>query len=82
MPRYSLSLCGLEVTFRTDAEADRIEAAKALLEERVNSLSKSGGSISKDKLLACVALGLADDFLESEAARRQMEDRIGELLER
>ena len=62
--------------------AKESRAAKALLEERVESLSKSGGGISKDKLLACVALGLADDLLESEARLGRLEKRISELWER
>lgn len=82
MPRYTLSLFGLEITFKTDADEVRIEAARTLLEERFGELVRSGGNISKEKLLTFLALGLADDYLESEARLRRLEDRIGGLLKR
>ncbi|MGE4504165.1 MAG: cell division protein ZapA [Desulfovibrionaceae bacterium] len=82
MPRYTLSLIGLEVTFSADAEQHRIEAAKKLVEDRFGELSKNGSNISKEKLLACLALGLADDYLVSVEGRNRLEARISELLEK
>lgn len=82
MPRYTLSLLGMDVTFSADAENTRIEAAKKLVEDRYGELSKNGSNISKEKLLACLALGLADDYLESTEGRTRLEDRISDLLEK
>ncbi|GAB7021969.1 cell division protein ZapA [Salidesulfovibrio brasiliensis] len=81
MPRYSLSLVGLEISFRTDADAERIEAAQALVEERFADLSKSGSDISKEKLLTFLALSLADDYLVLQERQAQLEKKITELLE-
>lgn len=81
MPRYTVSLVGHEITFRTDAEAERIEAARTLVEERFTDLSKNGSDLSKEKLLTFLALSLADDYLVEKEKQAQMEKKITELLE-
>lgn len=82
MPRYSVSLFGLEIGFSADADEERIEAARKLVEERMGELSRNGSNISKEKLLTCLALGLADDYLEASQGRERLEARISELLEK
>lgn len=82
MPRYTLSVLGLEVSFRTDADHERITKAKELIEDRYQSLAGSGNNISKEKVLICLALSLADDFMESEVKLKQLENKIGVLLEK
>jgi cell division protein ZapA len=72
----------MEINFSADATDDRIGAAQQLIEDRFGELSKSGSNISKEKLLTCLALGLADDFLESSRRRDRLEAKISELLER
>lgn len=81
MPRYNLPLVGLEISFKTDADESRIQAAKDLIEERYKSLAKNGSTISKEKLLACLALSLADDFLEESRRLRELDEKISRLLE-
>lgn len=81
MPRYTMSLCGLEISFKTDADKDRIEAARGLLEERFDDLNRNGNNVSKDRLLACLALAMTDDYLEVSARLADMEARIEKLLE-
>lgn len=82
MPRYTLTLLGLEITFKTDADNGRIEAARTLIEDRFAELMRNGGNISKEKLLTFLALGLADDYLESESKLRRLEARISGMLEK
>ncbi len=82
MPRYTLSLLGMEINFSADARDEQIEDARQLVEDRFSDLSKNGSNISKEKLLTCLALGLADDFLESSQGRARLEAKISELLER
>lgn len=82
MPRYTIPILGLEIAFKTDADKSRIEAAKAILEERFGNLSKGGTDVSKEKLLTCLALSLADDFLENRRKIAQMEEKINTILEK
>lgn len=86
MHRYTLDLLGLNVTFRTDADEERIQAARKLLEDRFAELGGGNGGdgahISKEKLLTCLALSLADDLILSEARLTQLDARISRLLER
>ena len=80
MPKYSLSIVGLDLSFTTDAEPQRVEAARKLVEERYNLLQAGGKTLGKEKLLAFVALGLADDMLLSNQRLDALHDRVGELL--
>ena len=80
MPKYSLSIVGLELSFTTDAEPQRVEAARKLVEQRYNLLQAGGKTLGKEKLLAFVALGLADDMLMSNQQLERLRDRVGELL--
>ena len=80
MPSYNLSILGLDLSFKTDAQPERIDAAKALVEKRYNMLQAGGKPLGKEKLLAFVALGLADDMLMSNQQLEHLRDRVGELL--
>ncbi|BAH73977.1 cell division protein ZapA [Solidesulfovibrio magneticus] len=80
MPKYSLSIVGLDLSFTTDAEPQRVEAARKLVEQRYNLLQAGGKTLGKEKLLAFVALGLADDMLLSNQRLDALHDRVGELL--
>jgi cell division protein ZapA len=80
MPKYSLSIVGLDLSFTTDAEPQRVEAARKLVEQRYNLLQAGGKTLGKEKLLAFVALGLADDMLLSNQRLDTLHDRVGELL--
>ncbi|MEF2229433.1 MAG: cell division protein ZapA [Pseudodesulfovibrio sp.] len=82
MPRYTLNLFGLEISFKTDAESDRIEAAQAYLEQRYKELTATAGDLSKEKALTFLLLSLADDYLVGERKLARMEGKIGEILEK
>ena len=82
MPSYTITVNGLEISFKTDADEPRIQAAQALLEERFAELSKGGRYISREKLLTLLALGMADDYLEVRRKQAGLEARMQELLER
>ena len=80
MPKYSLSIVGLDLSFTTDAEPQRVEAARKLVEQRYNLLQAGGKTLGKEKLLAFVALGLADDVLMSHQQLGDLETRVSKLL--
>ncbi|MGL1860985.1 MAG: cell division protein ZapA [Pseudodesulfovibrio sp.] len=82
MPRYTLNLFGLEISFKTDAESDRIEAAQAYLESKYNELTGGAGDLSKEKALTFLLLSLADDFLVNKSKLARLEEKIGEILEK
>ena len=82
MPSYTITVNGLEISFKTDADEKRIQAAQTLLEERFAELSRGGKYISREKLLTLLALGIADDLLELRQRLEGLEARMQELLER
>jgi cell division protein ZapA len=82
MPRYTLNLFGLDISFKTDAENDRIDAAQEYLEKKYSDLTIAASDLSKEKALTFLLLSLADDFLVTKTQLAQMEEKIGEILEK
>ena len=81
MPSYNVSILGFELSFKTDAQAERVESARELVEQRYNNMLKAGGkALGKEKLLAYVALGLADDVIVSNQRLDALRSRAGKLL--
>ncbi|WP_319469618.1 cell division protein ZapA [uncultured Pseudodesulfovibrio sp.] len=82
MPSYTLNLFGLDISFKTDAENHRIDAAQEYLEKKYKELIAGAGDLSKEKALTFLLLSLADDFLVSEHKLAQLEEKIEEILEK
>jgi cell division protein ZapA len=82
MPSYTISVLELDITFKTDADHVRVNAAKQIVEDRFASLAAKGKNLSKEKLLTYLALGLADDFLLTCTQLGQLETKLEELLQR
>ncbi|WP_456324053.1 cell division protein ZapA [Desulfonauticus submarinus] len=82
MPGYTLNILGLEVSFKTDAPPERVNKAKALLEDRFRVLEERGRKLSKEKLLIYLSLSLADEYLVLKDKQEQMEIQLAKLLDR
>ncbi len=82
MPRYTLTLLGLEISFKTDADNQRIEAAQAFIENKYKELVSGAGDISKERVLTYLLLSLADDYLVAGEKLERLEGKIGEILEK
>ena len=80
MPSYNQVILGLELSFKTDADPDRVDSAKALVEERYRLLNPGGKNLSKEKLLTFVALGLADDLIMANQRLAEMEGKLDRIL--
>ncbi|ABB37780.1 hypothetical protein Dde_0979 [Oleidesulfovibrio alaskensis G20] len=80
MRSYNLSVLGLEVSFKAEADPQRVEQARQLVEERYNKLKFHGKQLSKEKLLTFLVLGLADDLLQSNHQHQEFDKRLAALL--
>jgi cell division protein ZapA len=80
MRSFKLTVLGLDISFRAEADLGRVENAKALVEERFERLRFHGGRIGKEALLTFLALGLADDLLQSHDQQADVQNRIDALL--
>jgi len=80
MPSYNKVILGLEISFKTDAEPDRVDNSLALVEERYRLLNPGGKNLSKEKLLTFVALGLADDLIMANQRLAEMELKLDKIL--
>ncbi len=79
MPSYELSVLGLKIAFKAEADLKRVEIAKKLVEKRFDQL-QHGKQISKERLLVFLALGLADDLLQCNQALSEQDARLLKLL--
>lgn len=80
MHSHTLEVLGIDLSFKAEADPRRIERAKALLDERYDKLTQHGGALSKEKLLAFLALSLADDIVLLQEDKGRTEQRMRELL--
>lgn len=78
-----VTVLGLDVTFRQEANLERIQNAAAFLEERY-AHRKNGmyGVQGRDNLLVLIALELADELLQLEKAQEETRKRVLSLLEK
>ncbi len=76
MQEHKLTLLGLDISFRAGVDAERVEKARVLVEERYEKLRLHGGRSSKELLLTFLVLGLADDLLQ---ASSQLDETINRL---
>ena len=78
---FTIDVLGLEIPFKAGADRQRIEEALSLIEERFDAQKqRSLGGQSKDVLLTFLALGLADDLLQSRKKLGDVQNRIDSVL--
>lgn len=82
MPSYSLTVLGLEISFKTDADQNRVSEAKRLVEQRFQGLEERGRTLNREKLLTLIALSLADDSLQTKERLAALDGRIERLLKK
>lgn len=80
MHTHTFEVLGIELSFKTEADPERVEKARTLLNERYAALIRHGGHVSKEKLLAFLALSLADDILLLRDEKSDSMKRVRELL--
>ena len=81
MAHYSFNVLGQEVSFRAEADPNRIEQARVLLEERYEKLQQHGKQLNKEKLLTFLALALADDLLQAREEMEESEKKVHSILD-
>lgn len=81
MQSYHLTLCDLQVAFRTEASAHRVEKAKRYVEERYSRVKAQGGQFARDKLMLMLLISMADDLLELQEKTAMIDSRMDELLQ-
>lgn len=82
MERFQLDVLGERLSFRSQSDPQRIEDAKAFVEEQFERLKAHGGQYSRDKLLTLLILGVADDLLQLQQQLDERDKRVLTLLKR
>ena len=77
----NLTVLGLSIAFKPGADMDRVQEAVRLVEERFTDQKlRFHGGQTKDILLTFIALGLADDLLQSQKEQADVQNRVEALL--
>ncbi len=80
MQEYKLTLLGQDIIFKAGVDAERVELARLLVEERYEKLRLHGGRNSKELLLTFLVLGLADDLLQANLQLNEAQERLDAML--
>ena len=77
----NLTVLGLSIAFKPGADMRRVQEAVRLIEERfADQKLRFHGGQTKDILLTFMALGLADDLLQSQKELAAVQDRVTAML--
>jgi len=77
----NLTVLGLSIAFKPGADMDRVQEAVRLVEERFTDQKlRFHGGQTKDILLTFMALGLADDLLQSQKELAGVQERVTAML--
>ncbi|MDR2503878.1 MAG: cell division protein ZapA [Deltaproteobacteria bacterium] len=80
MQTYSLDVLGLDISFKADADPERLEQARLMLETRFAVLKQHGRHLTKDRLLTFLALALADDLIEAQGDLDKTEKKVRRIM--
>jgi len=61
-----VTLAGLKLNIHTDGKPEQVLAAAAMVQKQFDALKNSGTIIDTSKIMALIALNLADDLLNKE----------------
>ena len=77
----NLTVLGLSIAFKPGADMRRVQEAVRLVEDRfADQKLRFHGGQTKDILLTFIALGLADDLLQSQKEQTDVQNRVEVLL--
>ncbi len=63
-----VNIAGLKLSINTDDNPEHVLAAAAMVQEQFDALKNSGTIIDSSKIMALIALNLADDLLNHKQA--------------
>lgn len=66
-----ITLMGRTFSVRTRDKPEQVEAAAALVQERIDEIRQTGTTVASDRLLTLVALNLAGELLRKESSQSQ-----------
>lgn len=82
MHSYNLEVFELDVSFKTEADPERVHRACAYAENLYQVLKLHGSHLGRDRLLTILILGIADDLLQLKYQDEDVKNRVRELLQR
>lgn len=81
MQEYILNIFDLvNVSFRTEADSERVKNAHEYAESLYKELRVHGGNLTRDRLLAILLLGITDALLQQRKETSFHEEKLKSLL--
>lgn len=81
MQEYILNIFDLvNVSFRTEADSERVQKAHEYAESLYQELRVHGGNLTRDRLLAILLLGITDALLQQRKEYSFREEKLQSLL--
>lgn len=80
MQNYKLEVLGQDISFKANADQERLEQARQMLDNRYSILKQHGRHLSKEKLLTFLALALADDLLALQADYNNAKEKARKIM--
>ncbi len=78
MQTYNVIACGLDISFNSTADAERVRRATEFIQQSYDSLQFHGSQLGRDRLLAIIAIGIADDLLQLQKEHEKLLEKVGE----
>ena len=82
MHSYNLNVFELEISFKTEADAQRVDLTCAYAESLYKGLKLHGQHLGRDRLLAILIIGITDDLLQLKQKLADRDQRIAELVQK
>lgn len=71
-----IMLAGIKLHIHTDDNPDKVRAAAAMVQSQFNELKSTGTIIDTSKIMALIALNLADELLNHQQTNPEMMKNI------
>jgi len=76
-----ISFAGLKLNIQTDGNEDQVRAAAAMVQQQFDELKKSGTIIDSSKIMALIALNLADELLSKNQSNPELMNSVISTLD-
>ncbi|OIO68492.1 MAG: cell division protein ZapA [Zetaproteobacteria bacterium CG12_big_fil_rev_8_21_14_0_65_55_1124] len=77
----NITLMGRTFSVRSNDKPEQVEAAAALVQQRIDEIRQLGTTVASDRLLTLVALNLAGELLRGKESQSQDVDGLLEQLD-
>jgi len=76
-----ISFAGLKLNVQTDGNEDQVRAAAEMVQKQFDELKKTGTIIDSSKIMALIALNLADELISKNQSNPELMNNVISTLD-